>query len=100
VTATKRPVERERRRDRERRARENATPQEPRELTGFERFVNRRSSEYILPDGRFLREIGEGMMPRPHAGAESDMSPHQSSRTRFCSPRRGIAPGRFNATAS
>jgi hypothetical protein len=46
-----------------------------------------------LPDGRFLREIGEGMTPRHSADAESDMSFRQSSRTRFRSLRRGIAPG-------
>jgi len=53
-----------------------------------------------LPDGRFLSEIGEGMMPRPDAGAESDMSPLQSPRTRFHLLRRGIAPGGSTARAS
>ena len=46
------------------------------------------------PDGRFLREIGEGMTPRLSADAESDMSLRQSSRTRFRSSRRGVTPGR------
>ena len=49
------------------------------------------------PDGRFLREIGEGMTPRLFVDAESDMSLRQSSRTRFRSPRRRITPGRSKA---
>jgi len=72
-------------------------------MSGHERFVNRKSSEYILPDGRFLREIGEGMMPRPHTGAESDMSPLQSPRARFvrraAGPRPAVQPPRLRDAA-
>ena len=51
----------------------------------------------FLPDGRFPREIGEGMTPRLYADAESDMSTRQTFRTRFRSRRCGVTPCRSRA---